>query len=243
MIYVYTKIINWGFTLMKSLSIFKRTLLLFSGVFLFVSVYANTASDASNSSSEAWNAHQGSYIQADLGTNLYILALFSGVGDFSSTGVDGTAWDLAYGYQFHRGGVALEAGFSQSYVTTTVDATAVNVSTGSRSTTELDSSFTIDTPYVAFRFEVPIFHSDRLAFTPKIGLMYLSIPKQTTTQVIDGLTYTGSNSDSGGLVLPMVGLGLSYALNPRTNIGVQYQGLVLGIVNLGTFTGGINYHF
>lgn len=80
--------------------------------------------------------------------------------------------------------------------------------------------------YIAWRGTVPI--NQRFAFFGKLGAMLISIP---------------DTDEDAWVVLPFTGLGVSYAITPRIDFSVQYQGAVYLIVGAGAFTGGITYHF
>lgn len=78
-------------------------------------------------------------------------------------------------------------------------------------------------PYLTTRFDVPVV--DRINFIGKLGAMYASAPTK------------------GGIVLPYVGIGSSYALTPKVDFQVQYQGAVYGIAGAGLVSAGLTYHF
>lgn len=86
-----------------------------------------------------------------------------------------------------------------------------------------NSSNHTNVPYLTTRFNVPI--GERFGFIGKLGAMYLSSPHD------------------GGIVLPYVGVGGSYALTKKLDIQVQYQGAVYGVAGVGLLSTGLTYHF
>ena len=165
---------------------------------------------------QQWNRHQGYYGELNAGTGLaYLGVISSSVTDEDTTqsGVNGFAWNAAVGYNFNPNS-AIEGGFLQWYADFEDDDDDDEVSTH------------MDMGYIAWRGTVPI--RQRFAFFGKVGAMLASIP---------------DTDESNWAVLPFTGLGVSYAITPRIDFCVQYQGAVYIIVGAGAFTGGITYHF
>lgn len=84
------------------------------------------------------------------------------------------------------------------------------------------SSETFTIPIISTRFIFPL--GDRFSFITKLGVM-APISEHHST----GLIYTG--------------LGLSYAVTKKVDLGIQYQGAVFGIANAGLAGIALTYHF
>lgn len=196
-------------------------------VFLSACVCLSTPSmvfaDSTSTPTDAMNQHTGTYLELNLGTNLYYGAFISSVDNEIASGTNGFGWSADLGYYFTPT-FALEGGFIQSYLNTSDD--------------EGDSAkMTLDVPYAAARFNIPV--GNHFSFIAKVGLL----------AAIDGGTSASFNnhsaSESGGdmLVLPFVGVGASYALTSKLDLTLQYQGAVYGVIGAGLLSGGLAYHF
>jgi opacity protein-like surface antigen len=164
---------------------------------------------------QQWNRHQGFYVEANGGTNLYYFAVFSTGEDTSASGFTGGGWSAAVGYNF-KPIYAAEVGFMQNYA-----------KFEDEEDDDIDVSTHTNVPYAAARFDVPI--GDRFGFIAKLGLMIPSI--------------ADNDVDAPTLILPFVGVGGSYAITPNLDVSLQYQGAVYVIVGGGLFSGGLTYHF
>lgn len=191
-------------------------------VFLSFSVHAEGA---------AWNRHQGGYVEANVGSGLVFLALTSSdpsSGDSGSSfhsGFYGIGGSFAYGYQFHKGGFALEGG-----------AFAAQVSYTDTNDSNQRVTYTGDmwSPYVAFRWVAHM--GGRWGFISKLGLFQLNMSAHDS----EGNT---SGSFTVPVLLPYTSFGLSYAVTPHLAINAQYQGLNFVIAGAGVLGAGVTYHF
>lgn len=186
------------------------------------------------SDSQAYDVHQGSYVEANVGTNAFYLGVFSTSGDTITNGTNGFGASLAYGYQPHPGGTAYEIGYVRNEINVTEES-------DQNSTIKLNGDLNVNTIYTAFRWEVPI--GDKFAFIPKVGLMFNRVSEDKLTRTIDGQVYTADSGFSEGLVLPYVSLGAAYAITPKVSIMAQYQGFVIGIIGAGLLGAGVDVHF
>lgn len=66
---------------------------------------------------------------------------------------------------------------------------------------------------------------NRFSLLAKLGLMVSFVPQH------------------GGLVLPFTGIGGSYALTEKVDLGLQYQGAIYGIAGAGALGLSFTYHF
>jgi hypothetical protein len=162
---------------------------------------------------QPWNRHKGFYAEGNVGTNIYYLGVVSSGYDAASSGLEGFAWNVAGGYGFTTHH-AVEGGFMQNYADFDVGTTAV----------PLVVSTNVNVVYLAWRGTLPI--KDRFALFGKLGAMVLTHPK----------------SDKW-MALPYTGLGVSYAVTPKIDISVQYQGAVYVVAGAGALTVGATYHF
>lgn len=174
---------------------------------------------------QQWNKHQGYYAEVNMGTNLYYLGAFSSAGEASTGGFQGFGWCAAGGYNF-TATHAIEGGFMQNYLTFEDD----------DGEAEADSHTNIY--YIAWRGTVPI--KERFSFFGKVGAMAITVPE---VEVKTKGTEEDVDTSDNFLVLPFTGLGVSYAITPKIDFTVQYQGAVYLIIGAGALTGGITYHF
>jgi hypothetical protein len=202
-----------------------RGLLLISVcIFLVVASAAAHAQDEG----QQWNRHEGYYGELNAGTGLAYLGVISTSvtdADTTQSGVNGFAWNAAVGYNFNPNS-AIEGGFLQWYADFEKEDDDDVVITHTDGHGDDEVSTHMDVGYIAWRGTVPI--RQRFAFFGKVGAMLVSIP---------------DTDESSWAVLPFTGLGVSYAITPRIDFCVQYQGAVYIIVGAGAFTGGITYHF
>lgn len=103
--------------------------------------------------------HNGPYLEANFGTNLYYVGAFTSEGSVTGGGVEGLGWSGALGYQFNKT-FGLEAGFMQSF--------SKNINS--------DNKNQLNIPYASTRFTVPI--SERFSFIGKLGVMYAMLPHE-----------------------------------------------------------------
>lgn len=179
--------------------------------------FANTEAN-SQSTDTHWNHHTGLYAEGDIGTNLYYLGIFSSAGTFSHEGFLGWGWGAALGYNFNYHW-ALEGGFIQSYATF--------------ETAENHSEYTnANVPYLVARYTLPI--KNNFSFLFKLGAAYADVNLKDKT--------VGKHS-SPNIVLPFTGIGMAYAITPKLDLTVQYQGFVYGIASAGLVSTGLTYHF
>lgn len=196
---------------------FASLLLFFICTVSMTAIYAGGQSNAANTDLH-WNHHAGFYAEGGAGTNLYYLGVFSSVGSVSQEGFVGWGWNAAIGYNFNYRW-ALEAGFIQSYA--------------NFKDADGNSEYTnADLPYLAARYAIPI--RDNFSFLFKFGLMYAHVNLKDN---IDG------DNSSPSITLPYFGLGMAYAITPKLDVTVQYQGFVYGIVGAGLLSTGLTYHF
>jgi hypothetical protein len=208
-------------------------------IFLLLAVCSFSPAYSANRSSSSlpyWNKQQGWYAEGLVGTVAYNMASIfpSSVEDRYDSGLKGFAWDVALGYMYgvHWG---LEGGFTQYFLEASVTASNTSGSTTVQTWTNIES------PYAAFRFNIPVGH--RFAIIPKLGLEYLYSGKKTVTTQIGGQSATGTLSKISG-VLPFMGIGASYAIRPNLSIVVQLQGMVLfPFAEFGIFGAGLDYYF
>lgn len=165
------------------------------------------------------NQHQGFYVEANAGPNLYFGSLVINGNTNSTSGSEGWGWNAAAGYRFtpHFG---VEGGFMQNSAEYTNDENE-----------QIEAHTNL--PYVAMRFTAPI--GQRTAFFGKVGGMVASVHFENNSD--------GSTDNTSSIFIPYTGLGFSYALNKKVDVSVQYQGAVYGIVNAGLFSAGLTYHF
>ncbi len=166
----------------------------------------------------AMNRHAGAYVEANLGVNMYSAGIFSSEHKSVNSGINGYAFNTAVGYYLNDY-FGLEGGFTRSSL-------KLNDSD--------DSSFyqNINAPYASMRFNVPI--GERFSFIAKLGVMYAC--------AVDD-KHDSTDGRYIGIALPYTGIGVSYAVTPKVDLTVQYQGAVYGVVNAGVMTGGVTYHF
>ncbi len=162
-----------------------------------------------------WNEHTGFYTEINAGPNLYAGVLISGDSTFSSSGFQGAGWNANLGYFFNHN-FAMEAGFMQNYAKFDLDQ-GDNLSGHT------------NMPYITTRFSVPM--GDQFSFIAKVGLMDVWVTDDTDKE------------NTSSLILPFTGVGISYAITPKLEASVQYQGALYGVVNLGLLSVGLTYHF
>lgn len=88
---------------------------------------------------------------------------------------------------------------------------------------ELNKSNQVYAPYLSTRFTMPL--GNRFAVLAKLGVMLPFVPRD------------------GGLILPFTGIGASYTVSEKLDLGLQYQGAVYGIAGAGTLGLSLTYHF
>lgn len=178
-------------------------------------IFLVVASAAAHAQDEGqqWNRHQGYYAELNMGTGLAYFGVVTSHSEASDLGFQGFAWNAAVGYNFNPAH-AIEGGFLQWYTEFEDD------------DDDEDESTYANMGYIAWRFTAAI--GQRSAFFGKLGGMLISVP---------------DTDESAWVGLPFVGLGVSYAITPRIDFCVQYQGAVYIIAGAGAFTGGITYHF
>lgn len=163
---------------------------------------------------QQWNQHEGLYAELNAGPNFYYAGIFSSTGSAETAGIQGFGWSGALGYDITHY-FAMETGFMQNYA-------KIKVHNNGDDDEKYQYAHT-NIPYVTTRFNVPIYN--RFSFIGKLGAMYLSVPTE------------------GGMVLPFVGIGASYAVTPKLAVQAQYQGAVYGIAGAGLASLGLVYHF
>ncbi len=183
------------------------------------------------------NVHQGSYAEGSVGTSVMNMLISSSSVSYASNSSNGVGFSAAYGYQFNPGGWALEVGYMQANL---------NLSLGSAQNDNIiiNQKVNIDVPYLAARWEVAM--GSKFAFVPKVGAMAVILPKKkTAVRIVDGVRYTADSgfADGVSLLLPFVGMGVSYAVTPTISIVGQYQGFLAGIINAGLMSAGLDVHF
>ena len=169
------------------------------------------------------NQHHGAYVGVTAGPNLYYAGIISSDSSTSTGGFTGYGWSADVGYNFTNI-FAVEGGFMQNY--------------GSYSNGDNDRvSIHTNVPYLAARFNIPM--GQRFSLITKIGGMYVSAhgTNHGKTEAEDMSASTPS------VLLPYVGLGVSYAINKHIDVSVQYQGAVYGIASAGLLGAGLTYHF
>ena len=181
---------------------------------------------------------QGWYGEATVGTGVFALALVTTFGTFTKAGSGGIGGTVALGYQFHPGGVALEGGLIRWYG----EATETSNRAGpDKKQIQLQTTPTFSVPYLAVRWDLPVFNS-KLSFIPKLGVMAPTLLSADYSKIENNVKYT-YHEDGASLVLPLMGIGLGYNLSPHTNLALEYQGLMAGLVNVGFLSAGITFHF
>lgn len=88
---------------------------------------------------------------------------------------------------------------------------------------DLNEGNQVYAPYLSTRFILSL--GKRFSFLAKLGAMLPFIPRD------------------GGFLLPFTGIGISYAVNEKMDLGLQYQGAVYGIVGAGVAGLSLTYHF
>jgi hypothetical protein len=164
---------------------------------------------------QQWNLHQGYYAELNAGTNFYYFGVISSDFDASASGTHGFGWNVAGGYNFSPSH-AIEVGFMQNYADYEEE-----------DDPELEVSAHTNVGFAAWRGTMPI--GERFGIHIKLGLMLLTIPETETKDY--------------WLMLPFSGIGASYAITPKIDFSVQYQGAVYVLAGAGALTAGITYHF
>lgn len=177
-----------------------------------------TCAMASAQPAQTLNRHVGTYIEGNLGTNLYMLGVVSSNDGRSNTGLNGFAGSVAVGYNTNCW-FGFEGGFIRS---------SVNIDHHE------DGQYyqNINAPYASLRFTAPI--GERFGLIGKFGIMYATGSDDR---------HHDHGNDHLGIVMPFVGIGASYAMTPKVDITAQYQGALYAVVNAGVLTGGVTYHF
>ena len=157
-----------------------------------------TASSLALADDGAWNQHNGSYAELNIGTNAYYLGILSSHGAFGGGGLIGEGWSGDLGYNFTNT-FALEAGFMQNFVDFNLDRGALN------------------TPYATTRFSLPL--GERFSLIGKLGAMApqaaivlpytgIGVSYAVTKNVDLNLQYQGAIYGIAGAGL--AGVGLTY---------------------------------
>ena len=160
------------------------------------------------------------YVELGGGTGLALLTVPSYAGGV----VGGRGWNGAFGYNVTPK-FSVEAGFIR-YITH-----------------DSSEDQQINTPYIAGRFAIPL--SQRFALLLKIGLMDAVMTTTYKDEFEGGWIeeLPSRRQETDAYVLPFTGIGVSYALSPRFDLNVQYQGAVYVIGGLGLLSTGLTYHF
>jgi len=176
-----------------------------------------------------WNLHLGFYIEAGVGGN----AFYAFLPDSRSTAkMLGWGVPVAVGYDFLQH-VAAEAGFIYSTdLNAAVQGTAIGI------TASASAAAKLYIPYMAIRFSVPV--GQRINVIFKLGGMY---PYGTVKLEggVGGITATGRIS--GEQLLPFSGIGATYAVLPKLDINIMYQGAVYVLASGAVLSVGVTYHF
>jgi hypothetical protein len=177
-------------------------------------------------SGQAWNRHQGLYVEGSVGTGFSYLGIMTSEDTPVDAGFTGFTWVGAVGYRFtaHH---AIEAGFGQWFATFEDETTVGYDEEGNRITRTEENSAQLNVPYLAWRGTVPI--KDRFAFFGKLG--------------VTGAIVTNKEEDTAWLAIPFTGLGFSYAVTPQIDVSIQYQGAIYVLASAGALTAGVAYHF
>lgn len=165
---------------------------------------------------QAWNRHQGFYVEGNAGTGFAWFLFSLGGNEWTGeSGFGGYSWlgTLGYSLTTHH---AVEGGYGQWY-------TADTDQHGDRGR--------IDFGYMAWRGTVPL--GDRFAFFGKLGPMVAAVP---------GAHGQDSHARQPHWML-FTGLGVSYAVTPRIDLSLQYQGASYVLISGGILTLGAGYHF
>jgi hypothetical protein len=174
---------------------------------------------------QAWNRHQGLYLEGNVGTGVSYVGFMTSEDIPAGAGVAGFTWVGAIGYSLtaHH---AIEGGFGQWFAKFEDEEVAWDEE-GNRITRVEENSAQLNVGYLAWRGTVPI--QDRFAFFGKLGAM--------------GTVVTNKKEDTGWIVIPFTGLGFSYAVTPQIDVSLQYQGAIYVLASAGALTLGVTYHF
>jgi opacity protein-like surface antigen len=88
---------------------------------------------------------------------------------------------------------------------------------------DLNRGNQIYAPYISTRWTLPL--GNRFSLLAKLGLMVPFVPRD------------------GGVILPLTGVGASYAVTEKMDLGLQYQGAIYGIAGAGNLGVSLTYHF
>ena len=164
----------------------------------------------------------GPYVEGGLGTNLYVLGVVTSEDTDGTAGITGFAWNVAAGYNL-RSWFGLEAGFTRGSIKVNDKEDNYYTDSSGKFIHEIKNDTYnqyINAPYASMRFTVPI--CERFSFIGKLGLMYANASDDRRTD---------SNLDDFGIVLPYIGIGAAYAIAPKLDFTVQYQGALYAVVN------------
>ena len=92
-------------------------------------------------------------------------------------------------------------------------------------------------PYLAFKFDVPIYQRASIFF--KLGVMYPYGEADLSGSIG---TITKYGRISAGHILPFSGIGGAYALTPKLSVDMTYQGAAYVLAGAGVLSLGLTYH-
>lgn len=171
------------------------------------------------------HAHQ-IYVEGSGGSTLYYAGVFSSHENYQTAGLKGYGWNGNIGYNFTNV-TAIEGGFMQNYANQTYSDDGI----------KHQQTLHANLPYISARFNVPLGH--HFTFIAKTGAMYA----YTSIKRGPDQDHPVAKTETDGMVLPYVGLGVGYSVNKHIEITSQYQGAVYGIAGAGLLSGGMTYHF
>ena len=216
--------LNTGDTLMDKRVVVLLTSLLFS---IAPGVLANER-DIGSGEGVSWNTHRGVYVEAGPGINAFYALLPSG----SKGTIRGFGMVLSLGYGFANN-IAIESGFIYSSdLNAGVDASVVGINLVASASAKLYI------PYLAFRFNVPI--GDRYGILFKLGGMY---PYASAKLSASATGIQKSGRIAGDRMLPFTGIGMGYAIMPKLDFTVMYQGAVYVMASGAVLGAELTYHF
>lgn len=194
-------------------------------------VFANKNSltpDYSPPANQAWNRHLGFYAEAGVGTNAFYALLPTG----NEGTTKGLGIPLAVGYHFLTN-ISVEAGFIySSNLNRQVEKNVAGIDVSASAAAKLYI------PYIALRFNVPVGNRFNVVF--KVGGMY-PFANINATATTAGISKKGRLSYDHSL--PFTGIGATYALTPKLDLNIMYQGAVYVLASGAVLSAGLTYYF
>lgn len=169
-----------------------------------------------------WTMGKGFYLSGNIGTNgLYAFLPTGNEGD-----VVGWGAGISVGYNFIPA-LGLEAGYI--YSSDLNYDIKYNSASGS-------ASGRLYIPYLAFKFDVPLYKKASLFF--KLGAMYPYGKADLSGSIGTTIEY---GRISAGHILPFSGIGAAYAFTPKLSLNVTYQGAAYVLAGAGALSLGLTY--